>query len=158
MVTPESDAEFGDSFVDISVGAKRWIRASTKNYSTTGTYIFLKLFKKNDKDLFERSQYVSLSSDEWEALIEKSSAVFTPASSLPPSPLVPAPATTPVSKKRMHMLPPDAPRNGEQHLRQVFWGKPIHRFRWTCKTTPVSKQCHFRNTAQQRYVTGTSSR
>jgi len=69
--TPESDANFGDKFVEISVGEKRWVRASVKTYETTGKYIFLKLFKTNENGIFERVQYISLTSSEWEALIDK---------------------------------------------------------------------------------------
>ena len=44
--TAETDAEFGDAHFDVSKSEKRLIRATVKTYDKTGTYIFLKLFKK----------------------------------------------------------------------------------------------------------------
>ena len=44
--TAERDAEFGDAHFDVSKSEKRLIRATVKTYDKTGTYIFLKLFKK----------------------------------------------------------------------------------------------------------------
>ena len=44
------DSEFGDSYYDISKTEKRLIMATLKTYEKTGTYVFLKLFKKVDDD------------------------------------------------------------------------------------------------------------
>ena len=44
------DSEFEDSYYDISKTEERLIRATLKMYEKTGTYVFLKLFKKVDDD------------------------------------------------------------------------------------------------------------
>ena len=44
--TSTKDTEFGDCYFDISKTDKRLIRATLKTYEKTGTYVFLKLFKK----------------------------------------------------------------------------------------------------------------
>ena len=48
--TADEDAEFGDAHFDVSGYEKRLIRATVKTYEKTGTYIFLKLFKKADNE------------------------------------------------------------------------------------------------------------
>ena len=50
------DSEFGDSYYDISKTEKRLIRATLKTHEKTGTYVFLKLFKKVDDDDYEFQQ------------------------------------------------------------------------------------------------------
>ena len=64
------DSEFGDNYYDISKTEKRLIRATLKTYEKTGTYVFLKLFKKVD-DNYEFQQRLSLSTDEFDKLIKK---------------------------------------------------------------------------------------
>ena len=65
------DSEFGDSYYDISKTEKRLIRATLKTYEKTGTYMFLKLFKKVDDD-YEFQQGLSLTTEEFDKLIKKS--------------------------------------------------------------------------------------
>ena len=65
------DSEFGDSFYDISKTEKRLIRATLKTYEKTGTYVFLKLFKKVDDDDYEFQQRLSLTTEEFDKLIKK---------------------------------------------------------------------------------------
>ena len=60
------DSEFGDSYYDISKTEKRLI----KIYEKTGTYVFLKLFKKVDDD-YEFQQRLSLTTEELDKLIKK---------------------------------------------------------------------------------------
>ena len=48
--TADKDAGFGDVYFEISRKEKRLIRATVKSYQNTGTYVFLKLFKKVDKE------------------------------------------------------------------------------------------------------------
>ena len=64
------DSEFGDSYYDISKTEKRLIRATIKTYEKTGTYVFLKLFKKVDDD-YEFQQRLSLTTEEFDKLIKK---------------------------------------------------------------------------------------
>ena len=63
-------SEFGDSYSDISKTEKRLIRATLKTYEKTGTYVFLKLFKKVDGD-YEFQQRLSLTTEEFDKLIKK---------------------------------------------------------------------------------------
>ncbi len=68
--TPEEDTKFGDYFVEISKTAKRQIRATSKTYSETGQYIFVKLFKldkENKKSVLH--QQISLTREEFELLV-----------------------------------------------------------------------------------------
>ena len=64
------DSEFGDSYYDISKTEKRLIRATLKTYEKSGTYVFLKLFKKVDDD-YEFQQRLSLTTEEFDKLIKK---------------------------------------------------------------------------------------
>ena len=82
------DTEFGDCYFDISKTDKRLIRATVKTYERTGTYVFLKLFKKAESD-YEFQQRVSLTVQEFENLIEKSADIrsqFTLEESAKPHP------------------------------------------------------------------------
>ena len=63
------DSEFGDSYYDFSKTKKRLIRATLKTYEKTGTYVFLKLFKKADDD-YEFQQRLSLTTEEIDKLIK----------------------------------------------------------------------------------------
>ena len=65
------DSEFGDSYYDISKTEKRLIRATLKTYENTGTYVFLKLFKKVDDDDYEFQQRLSLTTEEFDKLVKK---------------------------------------------------------------------------------------
>lgn len=73
--TPLSDMSFGEFFQDIHQTEKRWVRATVKTYETTGTYIFLKLFKLNwrlDQVLgdYTKVQHVALTPLEWDLLMD----------------------------------------------------------------------------------------
>ena len=43
------DAEYSDFHLDLSLKTKRLVRAAVKTYHTTGTYLSLKLFKRDSK-------------------------------------------------------------------------------------------------------------
>ena len=43
------DAEYSDFHLDLSLNEKRLVRAAVKTYHTTGTYLSLKLFKRDSK-------------------------------------------------------------------------------------------------------------
>ena len=86
--TSTKDTEFGDCYFDISKTDKRLIRATVKTYERTGSYVFLKLFKKAESD-YEFQQRVSLTVQEFENLIEKSADIrsqFTEEESTKPPP------------------------------------------------------------------------
>ena len=86
--TSTKDTEFGDCYFDISKTDKRLIRATVKTYERTGSYVFLKLFKKAESD-YEFHQRVSQTVQEFENLIEKSADIrsqFTEEESTKPPP------------------------------------------------------------------------
>ena len=68
------DTEFGDCYFDISKTNKRLIRATLKTYERTGTYVFLKLFKKATDD-YEFEQRISSNLGEFENLVSSASKI-----------------------------------------------------------------------------------
>ena len=44
--TAKADKDSGDCYFHISENSKRLVRATLKTYDQTGTYVFLKVFKK----------------------------------------------------------------------------------------------------------------
>ena len=66
--TSTKDTKFGDCYFDISKTDKRLIRATLKTYEWTGTYVFLKLFKKTAED-YEFEQRISLTLQEFGSLV-----------------------------------------------------------------------------------------
>ena len=62
--TASKDKEYGDCYFDISITEKRLIRATLKTYENSGTYVFLKLFKRKDNEL-EFEQRISLTTEEF---------------------------------------------------------------------------------------------
>ena len=86
--TSTKDTELGDCYFDILKTDKRLIRATVKTYERTGSYVFLKLFKKAESD-YEFQQRVSLTVQELENLIENSADIrsqFTEEESTKPPP------------------------------------------------------------------------
>lgn len=75
QVTPEQDATFNDNVFDFSKTEKRLIRVSSKTFDKTGTYITLKVFKKQHMGPFLRAQFLSLTTDEWEQMINSIAAI-----------------------------------------------------------------------------------
>ena len=72
--TSTKDTVFGDCYFDISKSDKRLIRATLKTYERTGTYVFLKLFKKATDD-YEFEQRISLTPGEFENLVSSASKI-----------------------------------------------------------------------------------
>ena len=68
--TSTKDTQFGDCYFDISQTEKRLVRATLKTYERTGTYVFLKLFKKAAED-YEFEQRISLTLEEFGNLVKK---------------------------------------------------------------------------------------
>ena len=68
--TLKKDIEFCDQFIVISETAKRIARFSIKTYETSGTYVAIKLFRRNNQsdDDYKFSQSVNLSLSEFDRL------------------------------------------------------------------------------------------
>ena len=69
--TANADKDFGDCYFDISENSKRLVRATLKTYDQTGTYVFLKVFKKAT----ECVQRLSLSSEEFSKLLKSGKSI-----------------------------------------------------------------------------------
>ena len=63
-----TDKDFGDSYIDFSRTERRLIRVTTKTYSNTGTYLFLKLFKRGVDDEYYLDQRLTLTVSEFHQL------------------------------------------------------------------------------------------
>ena len=72
--TASKDKEYVDCYFDISKTEKRLIRATLKTYENTGTYVFLKLFKRKDNE-YEFEQRISLTTEEFDKLMKKSGRI-----------------------------------------------------------------------------------
>ena len=72
--TADEDAEFGGVHFEISRTEKILIRATVKSYENTVAYVFLKMFKKVDKE-YELQQRITLTSDEFELLSKMSAKI-----------------------------------------------------------------------------------
>ena len=68
----KNNIEFSDQFIDISETEKIILRVSTKTYETSGTYVAIKLFRRNNQsnDDYKFSQRVNLSLSEFDRLVE----------------------------------------------------------------------------------------
>ncbi len=64
QITLESDAQFGDTYVVISQAGKRLVRVTFKTFESSGTYVFLKLFKKNESSELISQQRFGVTSSE----------------------------------------------------------------------------------------------
>ena len=69
-ITSSKNTHFGDCYFDISQTEKRLVRATLKTYERTGTYVFLKLFKKAAED-YEFEQRISLTLEEFGNLVKE---------------------------------------------------------------------------------------
>ena len=88
--TSSKDTRFGDCYFDISQTEKRLVRATLKTYERTGTYVFLKLFKKAAED-YEFEQGISLTLEEFGNLVKKAGKIRETAATQD-SPSKPTPA------------------------------------------------------------------
>ena len=73
MTTPLlKDSEYSDNYIDVSKNEKRLVRVSSKTYEQTGTYVSLKLFKRETKEgEFQFSQRATVSLEEFQAIIDR---------------------------------------------------------------------------------------
>ena len=69
--TLAKDEDFGDYFCDLSEKTNRLVRVTVKTYEHTGTYVFLKLFKKKSDAEFALAQKITLTKEEFEILLWK---------------------------------------------------------------------------------------
>ena len=76
--TLTKDENFGNFHHNISHSSSRLVRATTKTYDRTGTYIFLKLFKKKADDEFILAQKVNLTKEEFEKLLLRGTSILQP--------------------------------------------------------------------------------
>lgn len=78
--TLAQDESFGDYHCEISQDSKRLIRVTTKNFEKTGTYIFIKLFKKRPDNEFYLVNRINLTRPEFEKLLLKGKTLLKPES------------------------------------------------------------------------------
>ena len=71
----ENDTDFYDDFQDISSGEKRIVRVGTKIFDKTGTYITVKLYKKNEDGVFKCYKAVTLTAREFDCLADNYSKI-----------------------------------------------------------------------------------
>ena len=65
------DAEYSDFHLDLSLNEKRLVRAAVKTYHTTGTYLSLKLFKRDSEQLdWDFNQKITLSAREFRLICQ----------------------------------------------------------------------------------------
>ena len=66
------DAEYSDYHLDLSLNEKRLVRAAVKTYHTTGTYLSLKLFKRDSEQVdWDFNQKITISAREFRLLCQK---------------------------------------------------------------------------------------
>ena len=76
--TLAKDEDFGEYYCDLSEKSNRILRATVKTYEHTGTYVFLKLFKKKPDVEFALAQKITLTKEEFEILLWKGKSVLQP--------------------------------------------------------------------------------
>ena len=65
------DAEYSEFHRDLSHNEKRLVRAAVKTYHTTGTYLSLKLFKRDSEQVdWDFNQKITLSAQEFRLLCQ----------------------------------------------------------------------------------------
>jgi hypothetical protein len=73
FATPLEDSGFGDSFYEVSIGQRRWVRLTIKHYQDTGRYVFIKLFRNSmrggEEPLYTKDQHIGLTESEWKELL-----------------------------------------------------------------------------------------
>ena len=68
--------KISDCYFDILENSKRLVRDTLKTYDQTGTYVFLKVFKKATEGAeFECVQRLSLSSEEFSKLLKSGKSI-----------------------------------------------------------------------------------
>ena len=66
----DTDVDYFDDFRDISSNDKRLVRVVAKTFAQTGTYITIKLYKKDEEGTFKYRQGITLSTGEFESLAD----------------------------------------------------------------------------------------
>ena len=66
----DTDVDYFDDFRDISSNDKRLVRVGAKTFAQTGTYITIKLYKKDEEGTFKYRQGITLSTGEFESLAD----------------------------------------------------------------------------------------
>ena len=66
----DTDVDYFDDFRDISSNDKRLVRVGAKTFPQTGTYITIKLYKKDEEGTFKYRQGITLSTGEFESLAD----------------------------------------------------------------------------------------
>ena len=66
----DTDVDYFDDFRDISSNDKRLVRVGAKTFAQTGTYISIKLYKKDEEGTFKYRQGITLSTGEVESLAD----------------------------------------------------------------------------------------
>ena len=65
------DAEYSDFHLDCSVSEKRLVRVAVKTYNSTGTYLSLKLFKRDSEQVdWDFNKKITLSAREFRLLCQ----------------------------------------------------------------------------------------
>ena len=67
--------DFCDDFQDLSLGEKRIVRVGTKLFDKTGTYITVKLYKKNEDGVYKCYQALTLTTRELDCLVDNYSKI-----------------------------------------------------------------------------------
>ena len=71
----ENDTDFYDDLQDISSGETRIVRVGTKNFDKTGTFITVKLYKKNEDGVFKCYQAMTLKTKDSDCLADNYSKI-----------------------------------------------------------------------------------
>ena len=87
--TSSKDTQFGNCYFEISQTEKRLVGATLKTYDRTGTYVFLKLFKKAAED-YEFEQRICLTLEEFGNLVKEAEKIRESATQDSPSKPPPA--------------------------------------------------------------------
>ena len=66
----DTDVDYFDDLRDISSNDKRLVRVGAKIFAQTGTYITIKLYKKDEEGTFKYRQGITLSTGEFESLAD----------------------------------------------------------------------------------------
>ena len=67
----ETDVDYFDDFPDISSNDKRFVRVGAKTFAQTGTYVTIKLYKKDEKGTFKYRHGITWSTGEFNSLADK---------------------------------------------------------------------------------------
>ena len=66
----ETDADYFDDFRDIFSNDKRLVRVGAKTFAQSGTYVTIKLYKKDEEGTFKYRQGITLSTGKFDSLAD----------------------------------------------------------------------------------------